>query len=215
MIDQDLLSAVQTALLEPPTGGLAWPSELWTKDEVYGALAFRQQELLKVTHGWAGVATIPGVIGQARYTLPDDWVATVFAAWDEPASGSTARRVRELLPSDMHQADLGLATWETTDDRPIAYSDADTPTRTIQLIPAPAAAGTIQLIYVPLAPTPTGAGEVLQVADPWCLPVLKYAVLESALEKIGRAHDPTRAGYCRWRRQLGEQVTRLLLGGVG
>lgn len=215
MIDQDLLSAVQTVLLEPPNGGLGWPSELWTKDEMYGALAFQQQQLLKVTHAFVGVAEIAGVIGQSRYDLPDDWIATVFAAWDEPATASTARRVREILPADMHQADLGVPLWEVTDDTPIAYSDADTPTRTIQLIPAPAAAGTIQLLYVPLAPTPTGAGEVLQLPDPWCLPVLKYAVLESALEKIGRAYDPTRAGYCRWRRQLGEQVTRLLLGGLG
>lgn len=210
MIDQDLLTAVQIALVEPPNGGLAWPSELWTVQEMYGYLDGAQQDFLKATHALVGLADIPGVIDTSRYALPDDWIATVLVAWRDTATN----RVRELLPTDSHQADLGMPSWVGTSATPLAYSDADTPTRTIQIIPAPSAAGTLHLVYVPSATHPIGAGEPLQLPDEWCTPVLKYAVLADALAKVGRALDPQRAGYCAWRRALGEQVTQLLLSGM-
>lgn len=236
MIDQSLLTAVQYALVEPPTGGLSYASELWSVAEILGALDHRQQRLLKTTHLQVGIVEIPTVIGQERYTLPDDWIATVMVLWGDQTvneagqqvvawagGGATVLwedlgdfiRIREVPRADMHQADLGHPTWETTPARPLAYSDADTPTRTIQLMPAPHAAGTLYVLYVPLAQPPTGAGEPLQVPDEWCLPVLKYGVLATALGKVGRPHDPQRAQYCEWRARLGEEVTRLLLAGMG
>ncbi len=215
MITEDLLTTVQYALVEPPNGGLGWESGMWTTDEMAAILTLRQQRLLKTTHLTVGVAEIPGVIGQARYDLPDDWIATVAVAWDTPAAGAVARRVREVLPADMHQADLGAPTWETTTGEPLTYSDADTPTRTLQLMPAPSMTGTIQVLYVPSAPRLNVQGELLQVPDEWTTPVLKYGVLAAALGKVGRAHDPQRANYCEWRSRLGEEVTRLLLKGLG
>ena len=213
MIDQTLLTSVQYALLEPPSGGHTWLSGLWTRDEVYRALDLRQQRLLKTTHLQVGLGEIPGVIGQARYALPDDWLATVLLAWDQTVAG--VRTIREVFRSDMYQADLGDPTWETLDARPLVYSDADTPTRTLQLMPAPSLAGTIQLLYVPLAEPPTGAGEPLQIPNELALPVLKYGVLAAALGKVGRAQDPQRANYCEWRGRLGEDVARLLISGGG
>lgn len=211
MLDQDLLTAVQYALLEPPNGGLAWTEGLWSHDEVYGYLHLRQQQLLKSTHLLVGIAAIPGVINQARYTLPDDWLATVLVAWETAATGA----VRELLPADMHQADLGAPTWEATPDVPIAWSDADLPTRTLQLLPAPAAAGTIHLIYAPIAVRPTGGDdEPLGCPEEWALPVIKYGVLADALGKVGRMQDPARARYAGWRAALGADVTKLLLSGM-
>lgn len=213
MIDQTLMTSVQYALLEPPTGGLSWLSDLWTTAEMYAALDLAQQRLLTTTHLLVGVAEIPGVIGQERYTLPDDWLTTVLVAWD---SGSGASRtVKELFRADMHQADLGAPTWETTSGTPFAYSDADLPTRTLQLMPAPSGAGTIQVLYVPLATPPDGNGEPLQLPNLLCLPVLKYAVLATALGKVGRAQDPQRANYCAWRARLGTEVARLLVEGRG
>ena len=215
MTDQTLLTSVQYALLEAANGGLMWESGLWTTGEMYAALDLRQQRLLKVSHLLVGVAEIPGVIGQHRYDLPDDWLATVAVAWDVPAIGTVPRKVRELPRAEMYESDLGQPAWETTDATPIVYSDADTPTRTIQLMPAPVAAGTVQLLYVPIATAPTGLGEPLQVPDEWGTPVLKYGVLATALAKVGRAHDPQRARYCEWRGRLGEEVTKLLLKGMG
>jgi hypothetical protein len=213
MIDQHLLTAVQYALVEPPTGGLSYASELWSVAEILGALDHRQQRLLKTTHLQVGIVEIPTVIGQERYTLPDDWLATALVAWD--TGTGTSRTVKEVFRADMHQADLGDASWEVTPGTPFAYSDADVPTRTIQLMPAPSAAGTIQVLYIPIASAPTGAGEHLQVPEELCLPVLKYGVLASALGKVGRAQDPQRAAYCEWRGRLGEEVTKLLLMGLG
>lgn len=238
MIDQHLMTSVQYALLEPPTGGLSWLSDLWTTAEMYSALQLRQQRLIKSTHLLIGLAEIPGVIGQERYDLPDDWLATALVAWaDQVLLGSDSvevdlgdgdsaivswedlgatTRVRELFRADMHQADLGQPDWETTSGTPFAYSDADTPTRTIQMMPAPDVAGTLYVLYVPLAHTPPdGRGEPLQVPDEWCLPVLKYDVLAVALSKVGRAGDPQRANYCEWRSRLGVEVTQLLLAGMG
>ena len=215
MIVEDLLTTVQYALLEAPNGGRMYESGLWTVDEIDTALDLRQQRLLKTTHMQVGIVDIPGVIGQHRYDLPRDWLATVMVAWDIAASGTVPRKVRELPNADMYQADLGQSTWETATGIPRVYSDEDTPTRTLQLLPAPNAAGTIILLYVPLAPRLQVQGEVLQVPNEWCAPVLKYAVLANALSKVGRAHDPQRAQYCEWRVRLGEEVTKLLLGGMG
>lgn len=209
MIEQDLLTAVQYALLEPPTGGTSWLSELWTMEEVLTYLDLRQQRLLKATHMEVGIADIPGVITQSRYTLPEDWMATVLLAWIDTASG----RVRELPRADGAQADLGNSTWESTSGIPLAYSDTETPPRTVALIPAPAAAGTLRLIYVPLASHPTIVGEPLAVPDEWGLPVVKYGVLADCLGKAGRGQDLPRARYCEWRTRLGEGVTKLLLSG--
>jgi hypothetical protein len=238
MIDQTLMTAVQYALLEPPTGGLSWLSDLWTKAEMDGHLALTQQQLLKSTHLLIGLAEITTTIGQERYTLPDDWLATALVLWGPTAvldageedvdlgDGETAIvswadldaavEIREVLRADMHQADLGHSTWETTPGRPIAYSDADTPTRTIQLMPAPDEEGTLYVLYVPHAHTkPLGNGEPLHPPDEWCLPVLKYDILAAALSKIGRGQDQHRARYCQWRGRLGVEVTHLLLNGMG
>ena len=236
MIDQRLLTSVQYALLEPPNGGLSYASGLWTFEEILDALDQGQQRLLKTTHLQVGVAEITTTSGQHRYTLPDDWLATLHVLWgDQQVNGAGSEtvtwgsesaevsweslsepiRIREVFRADMHQGDLGLSSWEQTDGTPLAYSDADIPTRTLQLMPAPATDGTLILLYVPLAQAPTGAGEPLQVPDEWCTPVLKYAVLAHALNMVGRAHDPSRAKYCEWRTRLGADVTRLLLDGMG
>jgi hypothetical protein len=213
VIDQDLLTAVQYALVEPPTGGLSWASDLWTTPEMYAFLDIRQQRLLKLTHLQVGIGLIAGLPTVNRYALPDDWIASVMVLWDQTTDG--VRRVRELFRTDMMQADLGLSSWEVTAGTPLAYSDADTPTRTIQLVPAPDALGWITVLYVPLASTPTGVGEELQVPDEWCHPVMKYGVLANALSKVGRAQDPQRAAYSEWRFQLGVEVSRLILNGWG
>jgi hypothetical protein len=237
MIDQTLMTAVQYALLEPPTGGLSWLSDLWTKPEMDGHLALTQQHLLKSTHLLIGLAEISTTTGQERYTLPDDWLATALVLWgatevvdsgEETVDlGDTdavvswegldeAEGIREVLRADMHQADLGMMDWETTPGRPLAYSDADTPTRTIQLMPAPEEAGTLYVLDVPHAHTkPLGNGEPLHAPDEWCLPVLKYAILAAALSKVGRGQDQPRARYCQWRTRLGVDVTQLLLNGLG
>lgn len=216
MIDQDLLTAVQYALIEPPTGGLSWASDLWATDEIYGYLHQRQQRLLKSTHLIVGVTEIATVAGTFAYELPEDWLATVSAAWEGFAADTiTPTPIRELLPCDQFQADLGQANWQVVQDRPIAYTDVLTGTRSIQLIPTPSSRGTLHLIYVPIATRPIGQGEPLQVPDTHCLPVLKYAVLADALAKVGQGADPQRANYCEWRVRLGEQVTQLLLSGRG
>ncbi len=217
MIDQDLLTAVQYALIEPPTGGLSWSSGLWATDEVYGYLHTRQQRLLKTTHLVVGITTLDTVALTTTYALPEDWLATVIAAWEGfEADLITPTPIREVFPADHVQADLGLSSWASrSGDRPLAYTDVNVGTRTIQLIPLPASRGTLHLIYVPIATTPTGVGEPLQVPDTHCLPVLKYGVLADALGKVGRGGSPQLANYCEWRGRLGEEVTQLLLSGRG
>lgn len=210
MIDQDLLTTVQYALVEIPNGGLGWASEMWTIDEVYGYLQVRQQRLLKATHLLVGVADLTITANVPAYDLPTDWIATVHAAW-HPASNL----VRELLSSDHVQADYGMSNWQATPGTPIAYTDVNVGTRRIQLIPTPDADGTVHLIYVPAATYPIGVGEPLQVPDTHDTPVLKYSIMADMLAKVGRGKDQQRADYCQWRDRLGEEVTRLLLNGRG
>lgn len=240
---QDLLTTVQYALLEPPTGGLSWASGLWDTDEVLGYLTSRQQSLLKSTHLLVGVADIDTSAEVGTYPLPDDWIASVHLAWEArlpveedarfvptppgapqlpdpplveiPVLGRPSGVVRELLPADHVQADYGMAGWQATSGTPIAYTDVNVGTRTVQLIPAPETDGILHVIYVPLATTLIGDAEPLQFPATHGTPILKYAVLADCLSKLGDGQDPLRAQYCAWRVRLGEDVTRLLLNGMG
>ena len=69
MIDQDLLTALQYALIEPPDGGASWLSGLWTRDESvsgpHAATAGNSATISPgVRFGWnlpGGLQVVPGV----------------------------------------------------------------------------------------------------------------------------------------------------------
>lgn len=81
MTDQQLLTLLQYALVEPPDGGASWPSGLWTRDEVIAAFNTRTQQYLRDTQAIVTRVEIPVVAGTNPVSLPVDWIATLAAVW--------------------------------------------------------------------------------------------------------------------------------------
>lgn len=212
--DQQLFSSVQRRLNEPPNGGQSFFTQRWTHDELVRTAADRQDALLKATHLQIGMATtLPGVLeeqaGNPLVTLPDDWIATV-ALIRFPAGG----RPYLVDLADSWSADYGDRTMVAAAGVPTLCLDAETPSRTLRLIPAPAVVAPLLLYYVPRAAVLTGTGEFCTVPDELALPVLQYGILADLLSKVGRGQDLPRAQYCRQRWQLGVEVTEILLKGL-
>jgi hypothetical protein len=214
--DQTLFSAIQRKLNEPPDGGQSFFTQRWTHDELVRTAADRQDALLKATHlqiGMAASGQIVGVLdetaGDPLVGLPDDWIATValirFPAGARPYLVDLA---------DSWSADYGDRTMVAAAGVPKVCLDAETPSRTLRLIPAPAVAAPLLLYYVPRAAVLTGTGEYCTVPDELAWSVLQYGILADLLGKTGRAQDLPRANYCRGRYQLGVEVTEILLRGL-
>lgn len=85
MTDQDLLTQLQYALVEPLNLGAAWTAELWSVDEVTSFLNSRQDGLLRDT---GIIVTRPGALptvpNTARHLLPQDWMLTRRVVWHIP-----------------------------------------------------------------------------------------------------------------------------------
>lgn len=209
MTDQTLLTAVQYALLEPPTAGQNWPSGLWTRDEVLQRLGERQDGYLKATQILvSAISTGAVAIGVRRVPLPTNWIRTVSAVWH----GNDGTQ-RDLLRTDQYGSDHLQADWETTNDTPLAYHEVDPPTLVIELAPGPDVGGVIDLLYVATGTVPSGNGTTLVLPDEFCDSVLKYGVLADLLGKDGRGQDLQRAAYCEERVQLGIELGQLIVDG--
>jgi hypothetical protein len=221
--DQAVLSEIQYAVIEPPDGGASWPSGLWTRDEVLGALNQRQDRLLRESLLLVGVATIqvsqfdgaaevdlPDAVvnGEGVIQLPADWLATFAVVWR-----GTDGTVRDLLRTDTFEADHYDQAWAGESGTPLFYLDHDLGNRFMRIAPYPLvdSAGTIELWYIPLG-APMNGAEILTVPDELA-PTLKYGVLADLLGKDGRARDPIRAEYCEQRFQMGIEAATLILDG--
>lgn len=208
MTDQDLLTELQFALLEPPDGGQSWPSEVWTRDEVIGNVNSNMWGWLRDTHAIVvRVESAEAAASLGVVALPADWLATASAVW------RTAGGLRTPLgPVDRFEGDLALPSWETVPGTPLGYSDFEADTLILQLIPRPAANGILELLYIARPPAVNGAGITMPVPEEF-LSGIKYGTLGMLLRKMGRLVDPDRAAYCEQRYALTVTLTKILLGG--
>jgi hypothetical protein len=211
MTDRELLEDLQYVLIEPPDGGDTWPSLIWTRDEVLDAVNAALRALVRDTHLQVARTELAILAGARAVDLPADWLATAHLVWRALDLTRTP-----LGPVDGFEADLAAPGWELAPGLPLGYADLDGPTRTLRLVPTPAAAGTLELLYIavpPLvAPPLAGSATDLPVAPEFASAV-KYAALGSLLRKVGRLLDPERATYCDRRYQLTTTVAEILLGG--
>jgi len=206
--DRELLEELQYALIEPPDGGDTWPSLIWTREEVLDAVNAGLRALVHDTHlqvARTELAVLPGAIA---VDLPTDWLATAHLVWRD-----TATQVRTPLgPVDAFEGDLAAPGWELSPGLPLGYADLDGPTLTLRLVPTPAAAGTVELLYIAVPALVVGNGSSLPFATEFSSGV-KYAALASLLRKVGRLIDPERAHYCDRRYELTTTVASILLEG--
>lgn len=208
MTDQDLLTELQYALLEPPDGGQSWPSEVWTFDEVLGNVNANIWNWLRATR--ALVTPVELAVTAASgglVTLPTDWLATATAVWRD------ANGVRTPLGrADRFEGDLAVPTWQTTGATPLAFDEGEDDSQRLQLIPKPSADGTLELRYVAQTAALLGAAATLPIPDLFASAV-KYGTLGMLLRKVSRLLDPERAAYCERRYDLAVTVTEILLSG--
>src|SRR5690242_2578855 len=123
VLDTDILSQIQTVLMEPPDGGVTIPSGLWTSTELVNRLNERSNRFLKGTRILVGeAAPIQVTAGQSRFDLPQDWLTTLTVLWTGQ-DGTT----NELVRVDSFEADHGYSPWETTRATPAFYMDEDAP----------------------------------------------------------------------------------------
>lgn len=207
MTDQEVLTAVQYALVEPPDGGSSWPSGLWTRDEILANLNTRQRLLLKNTQIQTARASLAVLANATSVALPADWIATLSAMWLTAGGARTP-----VSSADVFETDLMLPTWESTAGVPLVYLDGDADTLTLRLSPIPAANGTLELRYVALPTAALGSGTTLSPPAEF-LDGVKYGVLADALGKIGRGADPARAAYAEDRFRLSVIVANILMEG--
>ena len=105
MTDQDLLTDLQYALLEPPNGGASWTAEFWSVQAVSALLNAWQDTILCET---GVIITRPGALQTIpqtpRHVLPQSWMATRRMVWRQPP-------LDEILTSTIaHLITLGIGT---------------------------------------------------------------------------------------------------------
>jgi hypothetical protein len=207
MTDRELLTELQYALIEPPDGGDTWPSLIWTRAEVLDAVNGALRALARDCHLLVARTEIPVAASAAVIALPGDWLATAHLVWRAVDGTRTP-----LGPVDSFEGDLAMPGWETIPALPLGYADLDGPTLTLRLVPTPAAAGTLELLYLQAPPAVDGTNLPLAVVEE-CSAGVKYQALGWLLRKVGRLIDPERAQYCERRYELTRTVTAIILEG--
>lgn len=210
MVDQDLLTELQYALLEPPDGGQSWPSEVWSRDEVMTQLNHGCDHVSRETQAVLSEIEQFVIAGALSVSVPGDWLMTASLAWR-----TFPQDVRSpLIPLDAFEADAARPGWEVNRATPIGYCDLDTNTLELRLVPTPDITGVLEHVYVPAPPTITGNGMDLPFPDE-LLTAVKYMALHLLLRSLTRLQDVERAAYCEQRTQIQvEAITILLSGGA-
>lgn len=211
MTDQELLSEVQLAVLEPVDGGATWPSEVWTLDEVLDNVNAAVRSLLRDTMILVVRTDLALIAGATAATLPDDWLKTIsVTAFDQN------NNAHPLHEADLFELDHANPRWDGLTAPPpafIAYGDFESTTLTIRVGPAVNFDTTIEVVYAYRPAEVTGRGAALPVQDIFAS-VIKYGTLETMLSKVGRMQDPKRAAYCRQRVDVATLAADLLMKGL-
>ena len=205
-LETDQLVEVRLVLQEDAT----FSNGLWTLPEVLGYFNQRQYRFLFETKILAARTAVNWTPGESQQPLPDDWIATIAAAWHDFATGQHT----PLPKGDLFQMDHLLSPEQAvTVGYPQAYQEMDvTGTLTVGVQPAPSGAGRMDLLYVPLSEILDGTGRIFDVPDE-LVPYIKYGVYADMLGKDGRGQDLTRARYAEQRYEEGVTLAKALLEG--
>lgn len=205
--DREVLHEVQLWLIEEGNNGASLPeSSPWDIEELQQYLNDRQRRLLRETLMVSKRDVVGGLAGQTTYELPEDWIATKRAAWQDELG-----TIRELHQTDSWALDRGLPEWDRKRaTRPLLYAETDVPPDTFQVGPAPRNVGVVHLLYTAVEATLGNTGVKLAVPDEFA-PYLKWGVLADCLRKEGPGQDLPRATYCEERFDEGIALGRLIL----
>ena len=210
--DQDVLDEMQYHTLETPNQGASLSTDTWTIAEWVRVLNARLAQFMMETKLVVSRGTFATTIGVSRYDLnallDTGNMKLHRVAWVADADGFS----HGLCEADLFQYDHFLPSWTTTPGTPEAYVEESLPTQTIEVIPAPDAAGTLDILFTDLATQLPAVpdGTVLGIPNDFT-PYIKWGALADLLSKEGQAHDPVRAAYAENRFREGVVLATIIL----
>ena len=203
--DQDVVTDLEYALLEPPTPTVWSGTAMFTLAGLTQPLTRRRDRFLWETGVVQTRTVTAGVTPDAngRLSLPSTTVALRRVVWVVGGASTVAMR------DDEWNMDAFSRAWPTAVVPGIlAYSVGVTPPLTLQFAPPPNAIGTLDTIGVNLgAALNPSTGVLLGIPDDFAW-VLKWGVLADLLSPSGPAADPARASLCAQLWQIGIQAAK-------
>lgn len=194
----DLVKEIEYALLEPPTPTAWTGTRQFDLSQVVDAVASHRDQFRQLTGTVLArsVTVVPAPDASGRVDLSETVLTVHRAAWRVAATGV----LQPLRRTDEYSANAYSRSWPASTRPPSAYSTTLTPPITLQVIPPPQGAGTLDLLAVekgdqfadPAVEAPLG------VPDDWAW-VVKYGALADLLQRDGLALDVERAAYCQQR----------------
>lgn len=212
--DQNVLNEIQYHTLETPDNGATLDSDMWTIGEWVDYLNARMAHFTAETKLILSRETpFASVNDQTQYDLgtsvSTDLLEVHRVAWLDAVGNSHALREDSTFTYDRL-----LPTWtvSSASQEPEVYVRAGRPQLKMDIIPAPVAAGTIDVLYTK---RPTQLPQVAN-ATTFDLPnefvlYIKYGAMADMFSKEGQANDPEKAAYCEARYNEGILVAKSVL----
>lgn len=204
LTDSSLVTTIQYQLLEPATG-VSWTgTEMFTLADVTNALQRRRNQFLVETgmvlsHGTQAV----GAPADGRFLTADTVIDIRHLAWVD-ADGY----YRVLSREDEWGMQSYNFNWVQEPGTPGAYSVSTGPPLSVQLYPAPADVGSVDLLTISSgAALDPASGIAMGLPNDWVW-LCKWGALADLLAKDGQARDPQRAQYCQQRWNEGLQLAK-------
>lgn len=212
--DQNLLNEIQYHTLETPDNGATLDSDMWTIGEWVDYLNARAAHFVAETKLVLSRETpFASVIDQTQYDLgtavSTDLLEVHRVAWLDASGNSHGLREGSTLVYDRL-----LPTWTTAaaSQEPETYVRAGRPQLKLEILPAPSAAGTIDILYTkrPAQLPQVADGTALAIPNDFT-PYIKYGAMADIFAKEGQSNDPEKAAYCETRYQEGIIIARHVL----
>lgn len=212
--EQNVMNEIQYHTLETPNSGSSLVSDMWTIGEWVDYLNVRMAHFTAETKLILTRETpFSSVIDQSQYDLGSsvstDLLEVHRVVWLDSSGNSHGLREDSTLTYDRL-----LPSWTTSaaSQEPEAYVRAGRPQLKIELLPAPSAAGTVDILYTkrPAQLPQTVDTTTLDLPNDFT-PYVKYGVMADLFAKEGQANDPQKAEYCEARYQEGIAIARFVL----
>lgn len=206
--DSQVLSLIEYHLLEPQSGiptSLVWSgTAMFPQDAYTDAISRRRDRFLLESAGVIGHFSTPTVAaGTTRVVLPSSLLDVRRVSWVDADGGQTV-----LWRDDEFAANAFRTDWTVDPGTPQTYSVISTQPFTIQLIPAPADIGFLDLLAIDQgAPLDPETGVILGTPDNYAW-AIKFGALADLLSQDGPGTDVDRAQYCEQRYLEAVQLCR-------
>lgn len=204
VLDTDLYTAMEFALLEPPTGGTWTGSSQFGIADLQGALQRRRDEIIQVSGcNLQNLPPLPSTPNVRRVFFPDSTLEPRRTRFVPKVGNPVTLSREDTVAFDAFESQH-LQTWNL----PQAWSVITEPPLAMDVDTAPNVAGTYDVISlqsgVPFSPP---ASTLLCIPDDWSW-LAKWGALSDLLGRDSEATDRPRAEYCIKRYQQGLQIMK-------